>query len=272
MENTTLRPNNNRVDWNLLWNEDLKNMPKLNNSAWDKIAAQFDRWMETDDYPYKFLEKVKIKPQYTVLDIGCGNGAVTLEIARKANSVTALDISDKMIQILQKNALKEGLSNIEYIKAPIQDFRIKKMYDVVIASRSLNGVADIKNQLEKINSAASKYVFITLWGVNARGFEKKAYEIIGREFKPHPDYLYVYNILHQMGINANVEMLECRMKPGYVNLDEAINFLKWRIADLKDDEEHLLRRYLLKTMFRNEDGLLYYPYDKSDWVLIWWKK
>lgn len=75
-----------------------------------------------------------------------------------------------------------------------------------------------------------------------------------------------------MGIYANVEMLECKMKPTYSNLNEAIDFLKWRIADLTNEEESLLREYLHKTMIRNEDGVLQYPYDKSDWVLIWWKK
>lgn len=269
---SNLKTEKDQIDWNRLWNEDLKKMPTLNYSAWDKIAAQFNRWMETDDYPQKLLEKIITYPQYTILDIGCGNGAVTLQIAKKVNHVTALDMSSEMLQFLRKNALNEELSNIDYIRSTLQDFEMDKMYDVVIASRSLNGVADIKNELKKIDVAAKKYVFITIWGVNARRFEKKAYEIIGRNFQHHPDYLYVYNILHQMGIYANVEMLECETKPTYANLDEAIDFLRWRIKDLTDKEESLLKDYLKDVMINDDNGILQYPYDKSDWVLIWWKK
>jgi ubiquinone/menaquinone biosynthesis C-methylase UbiE len=246
-------------------------MPKLNDAAWNKIAAQFDRWMETDDYPEKLVEKIKVNPKYTVLDIGCGNGAITIPIAKKVNSVTAIDMSDKMLHFLRKNALEEDLSNITYINGILQDIEIDDKYDVVIASRSLNGVSDIKKELEKIDNAAKKYVYITLWGVNARGFEKKMYEVIGREFQQHPDYMYVYNILHQMGIYANIEMLECKMKPSYANLEETIDFLKWRIADLNEEEEILIKNYLIDTMIENK-GMLEYLYDKSDWVLIWWRK
>lgn len=273
-ENELIKINPGQIDWNGLWNENLKKMPKLNHEAWDKIAPQFDRWMKTDDYPGKLVERIRVSPEYTVLDMGCGNGAVTIPIAKKAKHVTALDMSDKMLSFLRKNAEKEGLSNITCIESTLQDMELEdaEEYDVVIASRSLGGVSDIKNELKKIDSMAKKYVYLTLWGANAREFEKKVYEIIGRNFQQHSDYIYVVNILYQMGIYANVETLECEKKPSYANLEEVVDFLRWRIINMTEREEALLRSYIARVMVKDENGMLQYPYGKSDWVLIWWKK
>lgn len=267
--------NPHEIDWNSFWNEDLKNLPKIqNNHAWDKIAQHFDRWMAYDDYPEKLIEKIKVNPEYSVLDIGCGNGAVTIPIAKKVKSVTAMDLSSEMIGFLMKNASKEGLSNINCVHCTWEESKIDVLgkFDVVIASRSLGGVSDIKKELKRTDKVAKKYVYITLWGVNARGFEKDVNNVIGREFYPHPDYLYVINILHQMGIYANVEMLDCKKRPCYANMDEVLNLVKWRINDLTEEEEDILRMYLSKEMVIDKNGMLQYPHDKSDWVLIWWKK
>jgi ubiquinone/menaquinone biosynthesis C-methylase UbiE len=267
--------NPHEIDWNLLWNKDVKNLPKIqNNEAWDKIAPHFDRWMAYDDYPQMVVEKINTNPEYTVLDIGCGNGAVTIPIAKKVKSVTAMDLSSEMIGFLMKNAGKEGLSNINCIHSTWEKAEIDTLgeFDVVIASRSLGGVLDIKKELNKIDEVAKKYVYITMWGAKARGFEKNVNEVIGRQFRKHPDYMYVVNILYQMGISANVEMLDCKKHPCYADMDEVLNLVKWRIHDLNEEEEKLLREYLAREMVKDENGMLQYLHDKSDWVLIWWKK
>ena len=55
--------NDYKVDWNDLWNQSLKNLPKKNNSElWDKIAPKFNRWMKKDDYPEMILSKIKTEP------------------------------------------------------------------------------------------------------------------------------------------------------------------------------------------------------------------
>jgi len=47
-----------------------------------------------------------------VLDIGCGPGTLALPLARLGARVTAIDISEQMLKLLEKNAAEEGL-NIE---------------------------------------------------------------------------------------------------------------------------------------------------------------
>ena len=91
---------NYKVDWNGLWNKSLQNLPKKNNpESWDNIASKFNEWMEKDDYPEKLLNRIELDSNDSVLDIGCGNGVITIPLAQKAIKVTAMDISSKMLEI-----------------------------------------------------------------------------------------------------------------------------------------------------------------------------
>lgn len=266
---------NYKVDWNGLWNKSLQNLPKKNNpESWDNIASKFNEWMEKDDYPEKLLNRIELDSNDSVLDIGCGNGVITIPLAQKATKVTAMDISSKMLEILKKNAKNSGLNNINTYNRRIEDVTEEDVgkHDVVVASRSLNGVSDIGKELEKINNVAKKSVYLTLWGADNRRFEREMAQLLGKESHRHPDYIYVYNILHDLGIYANVEMLESNTRNYYSNVEEALDRLRWRIGDLNKDEESILREYLEKNMIKTPDGTITYSNGKADWVLIWWKK
>lgn len=266
---------NYKVDWNGLWNKSLQNLPKKNNpESWDNIASKFNEWMEKDDYPEKLLNRIELDSTDTVLDIGCGNGVITIPLAQKTTKVTAMDISSKMLEILMKNAKNSGFNNINTVNRRIEDLTEEDVgkHDVVVASRSLNGVSDIGNELEKINNIAQKSVYLTLWGADNRRFEREMAQLLGRESHRHPDYIYVYNILHDLGIFANVEMLESNTRNYYSNVEEALDRLRWRIGDLNKEEESILREYLEENMIKTPDGTITYSNGKADWVLIWWKK
>src|ERR1700752_3020785 len=53
-----------------------------------------------------------IAPTDTVLDIGCGNGALSYDVARKARSVVGIDIEEKNIQKARKLHTRENLTYI----------------------------------------------------------------------------------------------------------------------------------------------------------------
>ena len=53
-----------------------------------------------------------VNPNDTVLDIGCGNGALTFDIAKKVKKIIAIDINQENIKVAKK---KYSASNIEYL-------------------------------------------------------------------------------------------------------------------------------------------------------------
>ncbi len=261
------------VDWSYYWKKDLKSLPSTTkDKKWDNIAEKFRGWMEKDDYPGKLLSKIKTSPEYSILDIGCGEGTISIPLAKKVSKVTCVDLSSGMLKILKERAVREKLDNLKYIKTDLQDISVDdfKKHDIVVASRSLNGIADIKNILREINKIG-KHVYITLWGPEGRKYEELACNLLNREPPKYPSYIYVYNLLYQMGITANVEKLECETINTYCDFEEAMDRYKWKIGDLNQEEEQILRKHLEKTLIVQEDGTLENPYEKPDWILIWWK-
>lgn len=273
-DNTNLN-RDSKLEWNAIWKEAVEKLPKKETpKSWNKIATQFDQWMKNDDYPQEMVSKIKVGKEDTVLDIGCGNGTITIPLAKKARSVTALDISTKMLDLLQEKAAAEHLSNIDSINKNIVDLEADEIgpHDVVVASRSLNGISNIKHELEKINQIAGKYVFITIWGKHNRAFESEIAHLLGREIYEHPDYTIILNILKELGINAQSEPLKSNTRNFYSDMEEALDRIEWRVGDLNREEKLIVEEHLSKMLTKNADGSLSYTRSSSKWVLIWWKK
>ena len=273
-DNTNLN-RDSKLEWNTIWKEAVERLPKKETpKSWNKIATQFDQWMKNDDYPQEMVSKIKVGKEDTVLDIGCGNGTITIPLAKKARSVTALDISTKMLDLLQEKAAAEHLSNIDSINKNIVDLEADEIgpHDVVVASRSLNGISNIKHELEKINQIAGKYVFITIWGKHNRAFESEIARFLGREIYEHPDYTIILNILKELGINAQSEPLKSNTRNFYCDMEEALDRIEWRVGDLNREEKLIVEEHLSKMLTKNADGSLSYTRSSSKWVLIWWKK
>lgn len=91
------------------------------------------------NYHRFFLNKISANDR--VLDIGCGNGLLTGDIAIKAKSVIGIDMDSRNIQLAEKN--KTG--NTEYFigDATLMDFQEK--FDKIILS---NVLEHINNRVE----------------------------------------------------------------------------------------------------------------------------
>ena len=64
------------------------------------------------------VSKARLKPGYTVFDIGCGSGSISVEAAHQIEStgkVYAIDFDKKAVELTKKNLKKFGISNVETI-------------------------------------------------------------------------------------------------------------------------------------------------------------
>ncbi|MDR1721892.1 MAG: class I SAM-dependent methyltransferase, partial [Methanobrevibacter sp.] len=105
----------NEIDWNRLWDDSVSNYPRKKDKNWDEIAKKFVVWEKNDDYPEKLVNAMDLDKSYNVLDLGCGEGSVTLKIASKVKSVTAVDKSGEMLKVLKSKADKSNINNIKYL-------------------------------------------------------------------------------------------------------------------------------------------------------------
>ena len=96
-----------------------------------------------------------VSPQDAVLDIGCGNGFLSYDIAGKAKSVTAVDLSPVNIKLAKRIFNKE---NIEYICGDACRIDLTDKFDVIILSNVLEHIEDRHNFLLKIKNLADRFL------------------------------------------------------------------------------------------------------------------
>jgi cobalt-precorrin-6B (C15)-methyltransferase len=64
------------------------------------------------------ISKARLKPDYTVYDIGCGSGSISVEAAHQVEStgkIYAIDLDSKAIELTKKNLEKFSISNVTTI-------------------------------------------------------------------------------------------------------------------------------------------------------------
>ncbi|HEX2305978.1 MAG TPA: precorrin-6Y C5,15-methyltransferase (decarboxylating) subunit CbiT [Nitrososphaeraceae archaeon] len=68
------------------------------------------------------LSKLRLRKNYSVIDVGCGSGSITVEVCRQVNSknVYAIDLDENAIELTKKNLQKFGVSaNLIYSRAEV---------------------------------------------------------------------------------------------------------------------------------------------------------
>ena len=264
--------NPNDVDWLGFWAERLETKV---NKDWDKAAPGFYKRTRKDDYQTALFDKLILDENDVVLDVGCGEGSVTIPIAKRVKKVIGLDSSTKMLEYLEKRANDNNITNIETILKPIEEIKYDEIgdVDVVVCSRSLNGIIPIDEVLTELDKITNKYVFITIFGPENKKIEKDFDKELGIKTEDFPDYNYFFNILFNMGIYANIERFDLNNYREYDSIEEAFDNGKFRLDLYSDDEKELLKEYLKRILtFDEERGKYFNVKDKADWIMVWWKK
>lgn len=72
------------------------------------------------------IETLDIQKSDMVADLGAGNGYFTLPLAKQTNeTVYAVDIEPRMLDLLKERADKEKLQNIQYIESNLENIQLK---------------------------------------------------------------------------------------------------------------------------------------------------
>jgi SAM-dependent methyltransferase len=108
----------------------------------DHWVAEADRYDELNSRSGEELMKaVGLKAGERVLDVGCGNGATTLEAAervRPGGSVVGIDVSTPMLAVARERARSWSVANADFIEADAQVHPFApRTFDVVISRNGL---------------------------------------------------------------------------------------------------------------------------------------
>lgn len=273
------------IDWNETWKEQQREHHRTNRensdaSFWDaKDAARRFYAMAQENNGErirKTMKELPLSPESRVLDIGAGPGAIAIPIAQQVAHLTAVEPSEGMASFFAEKIEEENCGNITLIRKRWEDIEVKTdleaPYDVVFASYSLD-VPDIREAIQKIEEAASKYIAIywfageTNWEAMSRDLWPKLH---GFEYAPNPKCNILYNVLYSMGIFPNIETFPLHHINRFETLDEAVEHFSGRFFAETDDQKVLIREYLERQVLQ-DDGTITIP-GNSIRVRIWWEK
>ncbi len=83
---------------------------------------------------------------FNLLEVGCGTGRVTLQLARQGLDVLGLDKSPQMLEIAKRKCA--ALPNVRWVEADMRSFGFRQMFDlVIIPGHSFQFMLSIADQL-----------------------------------------------------------------------------------------------------------------------------
>lgn len=198
------------IDFAALYREHFQSMDRSVSrpEQWDRRAEKIGMSWQEDGYVQALMAAVALQKGETVLDVGCGAGAVTLAVAQRQHRVFALDFSAKMLEKLQQRAHQLGCA--QQITAVCADWtewgQPLPQADVVIASRS-SLIADMGSGLKRLHQQALRRVYVT--------YPLEAGRRRGPHFTHHhvgagriPPYFYLPAILYQKGQYPRLSFIE----------------------------------------------------------------
>jgi SAM-dependent methyltransferase len=259
------------IDWNEAWRVARASATRKDSQAWDQRAPSFARHAGRSAYVEAMLELLDLDPDWTLLDVGCGPGTLALPLAHRVRSVTALDFSPRMLDLLRERCAAQDVRNVVPVLGAWEDDWAAlglDRFDVALASRSLN-VSDLRGALLKLHGVARRQAVITA-PVGDGPMDRRVFEAAGRTFVPGPDYRYVYNMLRQLGLSPEVSFIPVTDARRYASLDEAVEGLAWMLTDPAPHELACLREWLGRAMVAGPDGLGLSVPRTTEWAVVSW--
>jgi len=101
--------------------------------AWVTEAERFDTMLAP--FGRRLLTASVLEPGERVLDVGCGNGAVSLQAARAVGPggrVTGLDLSAPMLGLARRRAEEQGI-DVDFVQGDAQTASFDQQFDVVVS-------------------------------------------------------------------------------------------------------------------------------------------
>ncbi len=161
-------------------------------NRFDNAAKEWDhkptRLILAENVAKAITTHLPLSPSMELLDFGAGTGLVSLEILPRVHSITAVDTSSKMLEVLDS---KEA----EGITTRCMDLlteEIEQRFDAVISSMVMHHVPDTRRLFERIHTLlkeGGRIAFADLYkedgsfhddntGVHHFGFEPEALHIL----------------------------------------------------------------------------------------------
>ena len=129
---------------------------------------------------FKIHEKVKPLKNIKILDVGCGGGLLSEPMSRLGAEVTAIDASNKNINVAKLHAKTSNL-NIDYICTSPEKLKFENKFDVILNMEIVEHVEDVSFFLKSCSNLLKKNGIMFVATLN-KTLKSYVFAIVGAEY------------------------------------------------------------------------------------------
>lgn len=101
--------------------------------------------------PEEILGTVEIKPDFSVADVGCGSGFLTIPLSQKVKKVYAIDVQTEMLDFLEKKIRKFEVKNIQLLFSKENEIPLEnECVDLLVSVNTLHEFDDKEKMIAEI--------------------------------------------------------------------------------------------------------------------------
>ena len=274
------------TDWNAEWKRLQAARLHIDDaSLWDEKAKTFPvKHGDQSGYVERFLQLAGIMKGETVLDMGCGTGALATPLAQRGCRVIACDFSRGMLDKMTEDQAELGVEGVEsHLLSWSDDWSTcgldENSVDVAVASRSI-ATDDLLDSLMRLDRVARRRVCITLPCGPSPRTDERLLAAAGFENRLGRDFMYAFNILASSGINPEVAYIPSVRIELFPTLEDACEgfgaIVRGAVQGLASQKEidaipaHL-NPWLEEHLVHDERGYHLSEDRKVTWAFIAWQ-
>lgn len=152
------------------WNSEADAFQRIYTHRKSSFANALDRVFRKDMYERFVFTIENCEPirNRTFLDVGCGNGLYSLELARKgAAKVVGIDIAEVMIGLCKQSSENENLSDrCTFIQTDLLDYKPESTFDVSFGIGLFDYISDplpVLKKMREVSTDKAIMAFPRLW-------------------------------------------------------------------------------------------------------------
>ena len=108
----------------------------------EKYDERMSRLRDVKKEIDEIFKEIKLSSGQNLVEIGCGTGEFSIAASEICSAVTAVDVSQVMLDLASRKAEKRGRNNIKFVKAGFLDYEHDGEADAVVSQIALHHLPD----------------------------------------------------------------------------------------------------------------------------------